>query len=222
MAISGMPPTGDRFFEGVIEAEIDTDVVALAGLLATRERDSKALPRQTWVKVFDPISPFTGSLKQEVPGLFDATLEPEEVSNLVGWIHKLEENYHPSIRLAVKRCISGCAERQSPEDALVDLVIALESLFGDVGGEFRLRISTALAWLLGEDVDKRAAIQKDAKRAYDIRSKIVHGAEIGGGDPREGQLLAERLVLDAFERLITDRTDLIADRGRSLKLLIGR
>jgi hypothetical protein len=75
MAISRMPPTDHRFFEGAARAERDTDLVSLAGLLATRDREPKGLPRQTWVKVFDPISPFTGSLRPEIQGLSDLTLE---------------------------------------------------------------------------------------------------------------------------------------------------
>jgi hypothetical protein len=222
MAISRMPPTDQAFFRGAAQADVDTDVVSLAALLATRGRDAKALARQTWIKVFDPISPFTGSLKPQHPGLLDVTLDDDEVSTFGRWIRRIEANYHPNIRVPVKRCISGCAERQTPEDAIVDLVIALESLFGDVGGELRLRISAAVAWLLGNDAEERAAIQRDAKRAYDLRSKIVHGAEIAGDHVQEGQGLIERLALDVLERLLTERTDLIPDRERSLKLLIGQ
>jgi hypothetical protein len=64
------------------------------------------------------------------------------------WIHRLENHYHPRMRVAIERCLSAFAERGSADDSLIDLVIALESLFGGRGGELRLRISTAVAWLL--------------------------------------------------------------------------
>jgi hypothetical protein len=80
----------------------------------------------------------------------------------------------------------------------------------------------ALAWLLGEDPEDRTTIQRDAKKVYDIRSKIVHGAQVPGEKPLEGRELAERLLLDALERLFTDRPELIADQERSLKLILGR
>jgi hypothetical protein len=150
------------------------------------------------------------------------TLDPDEAEALVGWVRMLERQYDPSIRIAVRRCISGCAERAKSEDAVVDLVIALESLFGSGGGELTLRISTALAWLLGADADERTAIQRDAKRAYSVRSKIVHGTEVTAEQEAEASGLAERLLLDAFERLLTDRPELIADPDRALELMLGR
>jgi hypothetical protein len=222
LAIGPLPPTDTRFLEGRARTGKDADVVGLAGLLATRRSDAKGVPRQTWVKVFDPLTPFTGMFKEATPGLPPVTIGSDEADEMSRWVQTIERSYRPSIRVAVERCISGCGERQKPEDSLVDLVIALESLFGGTSGELRLRISMALAWLLGEEPEDRTTIQRDAKKAYDIRSKIVHGAQVLGEEPVQGRELAERLLLDALERLFTVRPELIADQERSLKLILGR
>lgn len=131
-------------------------------------------------------------------------------------------NYHPNIQVAIRRCISAFAERDSPEDALVDLVIGLESLFGDTTGELRLRIAAALAWLLADNPEDREAIRLEARDVYDARSEIVHGGLLKDGQAREHQLVAERLLLGALAQLATARTDLLTDRDRSLKLIIGQ
>jgi hypothetical protein len=123
--------------------------------------------------------------------------------------------------VAIKRCISAFAERQTPDDALIDLVIALESLFGGRSGELRFRISTALAWLLAKDADERRSVQSDAKQVYDARSALVHGGDLKDGEAYEKQLVAEQLLLAAFTRLFTDRPDLVTDSDRAGTLILG-
>jgi hypothetical protein len=219
LSFGAAPPSGGSFFDGLEQVNIDSDVVALAGLLATRERDERAVPRVTWTKVFDPLSPFTGSFERERPGVSIVELEPKDQTHIEAWIGRLETNYHPKVRVAIKRCLSAFAERETPDDALIDLVIALESLFGGQT-ELTLRISTALAWLLGENAQQRAVIQRDAKQVYSARSKLVHGGELANSEAVENQQRAEHLVLAAFEHLFTDRTDLIADEDRAAKLIL--
>jgi hypothetical protein len=222
LVIADQPPADARFFDGLGQLELDRDLVSLAGLLATRDRSERALPRSTWTKVLDPLSPFTGWLTPKAPAhLPSVELDVEGSTQFEGWLRRLEANYHPSVRVAMKRSISAFAERGSPDDALVDLVIALESLFGGRGGELRLRISAALAWLLANDSEGRIAIQQRAKRVYDARSKLVHGEELAGEEATEYRGLAEELVLDAFERLFASRTDLLPNRERSGQLIIG-
>jgi hypothetical protein len=220
LSFGATPPPGGRFFDGLEQVNIDCDIVALAGLLATREHDERAVPRVTWTKVFDPLSPFTGSFELERPGTSIIALEPKDQRHIETWIDRLETNYHPKVRVAVKRCLSAFAERDTPDDALIDLVVALESLFGGQT-ELTLRISTALAWLLGKHAQQRTAIQRDAKRVYSARSKLVHGGELGHSKAVESQRLAEHLLLASFDRLFTDRTDLIPDEERAAKLILG-
>ena len=219
LAVSAEPPPHEFF--GVGELYQDADFVAISGLLATRDREEHALPRYVWTKLLDPLSPYTGWLQPVRPGMRTVELNEAAAGDLASWLGRLEANYHPSIKVALKRTISAFAERNSPEDALVDLVIALESLFGGQG-ELRMRISAAIAWLLAPDADGRAVIQRDTKNVYDARSKLVHGEELAGDDVVEHQRHAESLVLGSLEQLLTSRTDLVANRERSIALILGR
>lgn len=219
VAVSDEPPPLD--FVGMPELYQDADFVAVSALLATRHHEERALPCYAWAKVLDPLSPYTGWLQPQRRAKSAVEINEEGAADLAVWLERLEKNYHPSIKVALKRTISAYAERSRPEDSLVDLVIALESLFGGQG-ELRMRISTALAWLLAPDADGRAAIQRDAKKAYDARSKLVHGEELVGDEVLEHQRHAESLVLGSLERLLTSRTDLLPNRERSIPLILGQ
>jgi len=74
------------------------------------------------------------------------------------------EKVHERPKLAGPlRRFSYALERTLPEDKLVDLMIGAESLFfSDIGpadrGEFRFRLSTRVALLVGETPDERRQI----------------------------------------------------------------
>src|SRR5262249_38882947 len=55
--------------------------------------------------------------------------------------------------------------------------IALEALLG-TEQEITYRLSIRLAGLLAADDDERQRIYQTVKKYYDVRSKIVHGAEL--------------------------------------------
>jgi hypothetical protein len=92
----------------------------------------------------------------------------------------LEEN--KSLQLAVGR-LSLASDREKPEDALIDVIIALEALLlSDTQkpaerGELRFRLSLRLAHLLGGDPQVMMHNFKTAKAAYDLRSTVVHGGD---------------------------------------------
>jgi hypothetical protein len=80
------------------------------------------------------------------------------------------------------------ADRSLPEDEIVDLMIAAESLFLiEIGtkdrGEFRFRVAARAASLLGDTLDERLRLSKFMRHAYDARSAVVHG-----GTPKEDDL----------------------------------
>ena len=83
-----------------------------------------------------------------------------------------------ALQNAVRR-FAFAAERHRPEDTLVDLMIAAESLFlNDLDrreGELRFRMSLRAGWLLGHDRRSRLDVYRLLRRAYDVRSDIVHG-----------------------------------------------
>ena len=136
------------------------------------------------------------------------------------WIERIEAHYHPSVRVGVARTISAYAERGTPEDALIDLVIALESLFGG-STELSFRISTAVGWLLGANADERRTIQREAKSIYNDRSRLVHGEELTEEKASQSRRAAERLIVGVFRTLLDRRPELLADRERAAKLILG-
>jgi hypothetical protein len=80
------------------------------------------------------------------------------------------------------------ADRSRPDDEIVDLLIAAESLFlTDTGrerdrGEMRFRLSIRVSSLLGSTPEERMRLAAFMRKAYDVRSTIVHGGDIRVGD----------------------------------------
>lgn len=113
-----------------------------------------------------PIVKATGSTAKAAKALFEQHVKPTACS--------LKE-FDP-LGLALHRYASAVS-KPTPREAVVDLVIALEALVlpgsGAVGYRFRHR----LAWLLAGDASARAAILKQAREAYDLRSMVVHGSD---------------------------------------------
>ena len=83
---------------------------------------------------------------------------------------------------AVRR-FSYASERGRPDDQLIDLMIAAESLFlSDAGspedrGELRYRLALRAAFFIDSQEYSRREIYSHMRRAYGARSTIVHGSE---------------------------------------------
>ncbi len=75
------------------------------------------------------------------------------------------------------RRLNFAYERPLLEDKLIDYVIAFEALFFKSGesGELTHKLAVRVARLLSQTYEERAAIHKEMKDIYGIRSKIVHG-----------------------------------------------
>jgi hypothetical protein len=81
---------------------------------------------------------------------------------------------------AALRRLVAASERHVDEDRLVDYVIVLETLLGEGRDELRFRISLLTTELLGGPPDCRETVFAYVRKAYDLRSDIVHGG--AGGD----------------------------------------
>lgn len=105
------------------------------------------------------------------------------------WSSFASVNSRPALNAALRR-FGFALDRASAEDTIVDLMIAAESLFlAEINrndrGEFRFRIATRAAALLGKTLDERLRISKFMRHAYDARSAIVHGGTPGPDDLRD-------------------------------------
>jgi hypothetical protein len=129
--------------------------------------------------------------------------ETHEFSEL--WRHFEEVTAKGVLANAVRR-FSYASDRARDDDSLVDLMIAAESIFlADVArpedrGELRYRLALRAAFFIESPEFSRREIFKHMKRAYDVRSAIVHG----GSEPDPNLLKSPKgaaLSLQDFTKL---------------------
>ncbi len=127
--------------------------------------------------------------------------------------------------MAIRRMLQALAERSQQDDVLVDAVVVWENLFG-AAQETTLRITTALAWLLGTDADDRAARQSRYKNLYGLRSDIVHGSDkLKVAEVPAAAEEAVQVSLAALREIFSVRQDLLQENDsgrRGNRLLLDR
>jgi hypothetical protein len=106
------------------------------------------------------------------------------------------------IDLAIRR-FGYAGERSRPEDRLIDLMIAAESLFlSDTSGELGFRLALRFAYYVDTLRWSRPERFKQMRDAYNARSTLVHGSEPDPNRftlPGEGPVPLEKFV-DALEQ----------------------
>lgn len=88
----------------------------------------------------------------------------------------LKTSFDKKLKLALNRFISA-TERRSPEDCILDSIIALEIL-ADIQQEQSYRLAVRCACFLEDSIEQRKEIFGLIKSCYEIRSKIVHRGEV--------------------------------------------
>lgn len=200
------------------------------GLLLSEGHELPPLSR-TWLNFVDPLATI-GSVSSRdsrrlPPALAARLISKDEARRWERWVGLIAERRGHTIETAIRRTILASAERFDPQDALVDAVIAWESLFGS-GNEVTLRIATSMAWLLGRDPNERLEVESDVREVYGVRSAIVHGRSLPNiRKVDETRVKALDLTLRALRRLFEDRPDLLVEgvkakeRGQMLMLATG-
>lgn len=151
------------------------------------ESENWALSRGRTAMTFGAVWPSSGSWTLE--------LTPEELPELADFIEDFwGQEVHSKLRVFSRRFLYS-AQRQDLGDRLIDLVTAAESIFlRGVNDELKYRLSLRAAFWLANTAAERAEVFETFRRAYDERSKVVHGEELvprgRGVDPDE---LIERL-----------------------------
>jgi len=102
-------------------------------------------------------------------------LSESDLPCLAQILEGLDSENPDRVPLAINR-VNSAAERERTEDQLIDLMIALEALYGDgppeaIGYKIRLRAATFLC----NTPEDRWEMFTFLKEAYDKRSKVVHG-----------------------------------------------
>jgi hypothetical protein len=87
-------------------------------------------------------------------------------------------------------------EKENVEDQLLDLWIALESLFVPDGkkGEITYKLRLRIAYYFGETFAERQRIAAFIKKSYNHRSEIVHSGKRAGDKLREEANLLRRMA----------------------------
>lgn len=115
-------------------------------------------------------------------GRFDGMhFEPDEVRGFSAFFAAYDSDglrRRPFISVAARR-LQYSAERSRDEDRLTDLMIAAEALFLEESErqELSLRLSLRAAWYLADGADNRVEIYDLFRKAYGLRSKVVHGSQ---------------------------------------------
>ena len=126
---------------------------------------------------------------------------------------------HSRFRLAVTRWYQARSASSSSFDRVVDLRIALESLYlGSDSGELTFRLATTAARHLKANVDERREVQRTLIRFYDLASRAIHGADVDltrGANAqlvrRAGLLCRDGILKILEERSIPDWSDLLLE-----------
>jgi hypothetical protein len=115
------------------------------------------------------------------------------------------------IQLANRR-FNFTYDRDIPEDALVDLVIALESLFlEEETSELGYRMAMRVAGLLHDRGAERQTTFELIHKAYQTRNRIVHG----GVPPLKINVHGESIEFEKFISLVEDHV------RQSIQKLLG-
>jgi hypothetical protein len=104
------------------------------------------------------------------------------------------------LQITERRLVSAIAQRAEKDDALIDAVIAWESL---VGTRYRTtaRVAGALTNLLEGEAPERPALRRRLLEIYDLRSRVVHGDLTGGDDVSAASNQAIDIGLHAVRKL---------------------
>ena len=172
--------------------------------------DDNICPRMSWSSVLNLITSSGMSWpSQRVPrdDKFLKIYSDEERSRFIVLFDKIKDIELTSIEVAIDRFISALKNKDDPVDKFIDIMIALENLFGPCE-EISKKLPKAIAVFLKNDINDPLA--REIKKHYNYRSRIIHGSsrytfkEINKFNEFSLEVLKDCLV-----RLLTDRTDLL-------------
>lgn len=201
----------------------------LALLLATqRPVGSWVTARLAWqwtADLFGHGGNVSWSNTTQQPGFMPYRLGEDECKAIEYWADLVGQRWSDKIDIGVRRLLSAANARTDMADRLVDAVIVWENLFGTSQGETRLRVSSAMAWLLQPaDSEAREALQPQLRKIYDARSSIVHGGQASESMLVDQANAALTYARDILRLLFRDRANVLAlpdGAARSNRLILG-
>ena len=157
----------------------------------------------TWCSAY---TPFLLSLKPYIRLMGKRYyLSKTEAEEFKKFYQFYEENDSVKLfELGIRR-LNFTYERTRPEDKLIDLTIAFESLFGEEGvriypkGSF---IGTACSMLLGNSNEERKKIKKQIQDGFTLRNNVVHGSTYDKDEVSEIVPILESLLRKSIKKLL--------------------
>lgn len=128
----------------------------------------------------------------------------ERLTEFIGSYLNLVPGSDNSVNLALSR-FNMSYERRESGDRLVDLVIALEALFGDRGDSVSYKVASRCACWLHPHGENRWHTYREIREAYDQRSRVVHGSMKREFDPKDLDNL-ESLIRAALVKYLKQQT----------------
>lgn len=166
--------------------------------------------------------PSWGTASLEGPANY--TIPEERIEPVLRYHSVLCEKHPDSLDVAMRRILRAVSERLDPTDAFIDAVVVWENAFGSQS-ETTFRVTAAIAKLLEPvDADRRLELQRELRRLYSERSKIVHGArEQKSLDAWKSSQRAITVAIDVLRALYGPRSDLLNldSTARGPQLLLG-
>ena len=106
-------------------------------------------------------------------------LNKNDIPNIKNILSIFNSRYSKAISSQLKIALDrfDAAYYETIEDSLIDQMIAFESLFLGDEQELNYKLAMRAAFFLEKDEEKRNVTFSNIKKAYNLRSKIVHGSE---------------------------------------------
>ncbi len=145
---------------------------------------SVQIAREWWFSAEDEIfRPFSGGSMGYSPKLFGASVkagqsEVEEAKCLYDNLINLNSKTQGKLQIAIDRWIKSHTY-QKPEDKIIDLAIAFETLYlPEDNSELTFKLGVRASWYLGNDKKDREELLAVFKKFYRYRSQVVHGGKL--------------------------------------------
>lgn len=107
-------------------------------------------------------------------------LATTELRDLAEAYSTLKGSTQRRVQIALRRLRDSMA-RIEPEDMVIDACVTLEALFGKRGERRRIEktISSRGSWYFADSVEEREKTRSLLRDYYSLRSRIVHGGDVG-------------------------------------------
>lgn len=123
--------------------------------------------------------------------------ELEEAKSLYNELSDLPQQTKDALRVPIDRWTKSHIQRD-PADTIIDLGIALESLYLSDSGpqsELGFRLALRASWHLGKDQAQRTSLMKDFTKIYQWRSRAVHAGNL---DSKKDKVASDPAKRKAF------------------------